>query len=73
MALFVDQFEEIFRVSDQTLRKTFIAALVAIAQDTASSTKLVLAMRADFLDRFSPFPQFAKIIEKNIDFVADMH
>jgi hypothetical protein len=25
-----------------------------------------------FLDRFSPFPLFAKIIEKNIDFVAEM-
>jgi len=70
---FVDQFEEIFTVGDEKLRASFIAALVAIAQDPTSSTKLVLAMRADFLDRFSPFPQFAKIIEKNIDFVADMH
>lgn len=70
---FVDQFEEIFTVGDETLRAAFIAALVQIAQDPNSSTKLVLAMRADFLDRFSPFPQFAKIIEKNIDFVADMH
>jgi WD40 repeat protein len=70
---FVDQFEEIFTVGDEKLRASFIAALVQIAQDLNSSTKLVLAMRADFLDRFSPFPQFAKIIEKNIDFVADMH
>jgi WD40 repeat protein len=70
---FVDQFEEIFTVGDEKLRAAFIAALVQIAQDPNSSTKLVLAMRADFLDRFSPFPQFAKIIEKNIDFVADMH
>lgn len=70
---FVDQFEEIFTAGDETLRTGFIAALVQIAQDPNSSTKLVLAMRADFLDRFSPFPQFAKIIEKNIDFVADMH
>ncbi|MEY2495069.1 MAG: hypothetical protein QOJ45_1561 [Verrucomicrobiota bacterium] len=70
---FVDQFEEIFTVGDEKLRASFIAALVEIAQDPNSSTKLVLAMRADFLDRFSPFPQFAKIIEKNIDFVADMH
>ena len=30
-------------------------------------------MRADFLDRFSPFPEFAKLIEKNISLVADMH
>jgi WD40 repeat protein len=71
--LFVDQFEEMFTVGDEKLRASFIAALVAIAQDPNSSTKLVLAMRADFLDRFSPFPQFAKIVEKNIDFVADMH
>jgi WD40 repeat protein len=70
---FVDQFEEMFTVGDEKLRASFIAALVAIAQDPNSSAKLVLAMRADFLDRFSPFPQFAKIIEKNIDFVADMH
>lgn len=70
---FVDQFEEIFTVGDEKLRGGFIEALVQIAQDSSSSTKLVLAMRADFLDRFSPFPQFAKIIEKNIDFVADMH
>jgi energy-coupling factor transporter ATP-binding protein EcfA2 len=70
---FVDQFEEIFTVGDEKLRASFIAALTQIAQDTDRSTKLVLAMRADFLDRFSPFPQFAKIIEKNIDLVADMH
>src|SRR6202140_1980031 len=70
---FVDQFEEIFTVGDEKLRARFIAALLQTAQGPNSSTKLVLAMRADFLDRFSPFPQFAKIIEKNIDFVADMH
>lgn len=70
---FVDQFEEMFTVGDEKLRASFVAALTQIAQDPNGSTKLVLAMRADFLDRFSPFPQFAKIIEKNIDFVADMH
>ena len=70
---FIDQFEEIFTVTEETLRAGFMAALVQIAQDATSSAKLILAMRADFLDRFSPFPDLAKIIEKNIDFVADMH
>ena len=70
---FVDQFEEIFTVGDEKLRGSFIAALLQIAQDPNSSAKLVLAMRADFLDRFSPFPEFAKILEKNIHLVADMH
>lgn len=77
--IFVDQFEEIFTVSEEPLCKSFIAALLKIAQDTAISTyeassiNLVLAMRADFFDRFSPFSQFAKLIEKNIALVADMH
>ena len=70
---FVDQFEEIFTVCDEATRQAFIAALLAIAQDAESPAKLVLAMRADFLDRFSPFPEFAKIIEKDINLVADMH
>jgi energy-coupling factor transporter ATP-binding protein EcfA2 len=70
---FVDQFEEIFTVGDEKLRASFIAALLQIARNSNSSAKLVLAMRADFLDRFSPFPEFAKILEKNIHLVADMH
>jgi WD40 repeat protein len=70
--IFVDQFEEIFTVSDERLRTSFISTLVKIAQDPTGSIKLVLAMRADFFDRFSPFPQFAKLIEKNIAFVTDM-
>ncbi len=70
--IFVDQFEEIFTVSDERLRTSFIFARVKIAQDSTGSIKLVLAMRADFFDRFGPFPQFAKLIEKNIAFVTDM-
>jgi hypothetical protein len=70
---FVDQFEEMFTVGDEKLRASFIAALLQIARDPNSSAKLVLAMRADFLDRFSPFPEFAKILERNIHLVADMH
>ena len=71
--LFVDQLEEIFTVCGEAPRKTFIAALLAIAQDSDNSAKLVLAMRADFLDRLSPFPEFAKIVQKEINLVADMH
>ena len=71
--IFIDQFEEIFTVSEERLRQDFIAALLEIARDTAVSTKLVLTMRADFLDRLSPFPEFAKLIEKNINLVTDMH
>jgi len=70
--IFVDQFEEIFTISDARLRASFIAALLRIAQDPTGSIKLVLAMRGDFFDRFSPYPEFAKLLEKNIALVADM-
>src|SRR6202030_743383 len=69
--LFIDQFEEIFTQTEESLREKFIAALVAIIR--ANSTKVILAMRADFLERLSPFPEFAKLVEKNIDLVTDMH
>jgi energy-coupling factor transporter ATP-binding protein EcfA2 len=68
--LFIDQFEEIFTQTEESLREKFIAALVAIIR--ANSTKVILAMRADFLERLSPFPEFAKLVEKN-NLVTDMH
>jgi energy-coupling factor transporter ATP-binding protein EcfA2 len=71
--LFIDQFEEIFTQTEENLRSKFIAALLAISRDPASTTKVVLAMRADFLERLSPFPDFAKLVEKNIDLITDMH
>src|SRR5260221_855343 len=71
--LFIDQFEEIFTQTEETLRTKFVAALLAISREPASTAKVVLAMRADFLERLSPFPDFAKLVEKNIDLVTDMH
>src|SRR5439155_25035151 len=71
--IFIDQFEEIFTISDERLRTNFISALVNIAQDPTGSIKLMLAMRGDFSDRLGAFPEFAKLIEKNIAFVTDMH
>jgi len=46
---------------------------VAIIREPANSTKVILAMRADFLERLSPFPEVAKLVGKNIDLVTDMH
>lgn len=71
--IFVDQFEELFTVTKQRLRAPFIDTLLDVARSEDASTKLVLAMRADFLDRFGAIPDFAKKIEKNISIVPDMH
>ncbi len=70
--IFVDQFEEIFTRCDAATRESFIAALLAIAHEPGNSLKLVLAMRADLLDRLSFFPGLAQAIEKNIALVTDL-
>jgi energy-coupling factor transporter ATP-binding protein EcfA2 len=55
--LFIDQFEEIFTTS--RFARSSSPALVATIREPANSTKVILAMRADFLERLSPFPEFA--------------
>src|SRR5260221_1616222 len=46
--LVFDQFYEIFSQTEETLRTKFVAALLAISREPTSTTKVVLAMRADF-------------------------
>lgn len=70
--VFVDQFEEIFTISDESRRSRFISLLEEVASDSGSPIKLVIAMRADFLDRISPFAAFARLIETHIQFVPDL-
>ncbi|MGL4620624.1 nSTAND1 domain-containing NTPase [Chroococcidiopsis sp.] len=72
--IFIDQFEEVFTLcQDLEQRKKFIDNLVAIAKSNRQSVKIILAMRADFLDRFSPYPNLGKIAQQNIHLVTDMH
>jgi WD40 repeat protein len=71
---FVDQFEELFRGSqDRKKRKTFIEGLVQVANSGESSVTLVLAMRSDFLNQISPYPEFGKLAGETIRFVTDMY
>ena len=72
--IFIDQFEEVFTLcQDLEQRKKFIDNLVAVAKSNQKSVKIILAMRADFLDRFSPYPNLGKIAQQNIHLVTDMH
>ncbi|WP_250122573.1 hypothetical protein [Chroococcidiopsis sp. CCMEE 29] len=72
--IFIDQFEETFTLcQDLVIRKKFIDQLVAVAAGNNQSVKIVLAMRADFLDRFSPYPNLGRIAQQNIHLVTDMH
>ncbi len=75
--IFIDQFEEIFsQTTDENDRILFIENLNSLidlqseAQD--NSLKIILAMRTDFLDHITPFPEFQKAIESHIRFITEM-
>ncbi|EWM17242.1 WD-40 repeat protein, partial [Kutzneria sp. 744] len=70
LLLIVDQFEEVFtRCRDETERHNFIAALVHAANVDTSRCRVVLGLRADYLDRFErpevhQFPMRAMTVDE---------
>ncbi len=73
--IFVDQFEELFTsCHDLDKRNNFIESIVRIANSGDNSVKIILAMRADFLEQLSSYPSLGAIVNKNtIHLVTDMH
>ncbi|YAF94009.1 MAG: NACHT and WD repeat domain-containing protein [Nodularia sp. CChRGM 3473] len=72
---FIDQFEELFtNGSDAEMRQCFIDGLVQVANAGDSMLRIVLAMRADFLEEFSFYPTLGALTnQNNIHLVTDMH
>jgi WD40 repeat protein/energy-coupling factor transporter ATP-binding protein EcfA2 len=76
--IYIDQFEEIFHLSDEKKGKKFIKALVKLYQYLQESqdisVKLVMTMRTDFLDNFSAYPQLKDITitQKHLEMITDM-
>ena len=60
----VDQFEELFTFSDESLRKQFDILLTDALQDTNCPLFLISTVRADFLDRFEYLPNLQKIYNR---------
>ena len=71
--LVVDQFEEIFTLcADANHRDAFLSGLTQLAQAPQSEIKIVAAMRADFFDRFGPYPTFGALAQQGLQLVLDM-
>jgi WD40 repeat protein/energy-coupling factor transporter ATP-binding protein EcfA2 len=74
--IFIDQFEELFTTTQPSKRDIFIASLVqlekALHRASDCTVKIVATMRADFLDRLSPYPLLVKVTDKHRPMIADM-
>ncbi|CBN54496.1 MULTISPECIES: AAA family ATPase [Kamptonema] len=72
--IFVDQFEQLF-TSDQDAEKcqNFIAGIVKTANSGDSCVKIIVAIRADFLEQLSYYPDLGEIAnQNNIHIVTEM-
>jgi len=74
--ILIDQFEELFTTTESSKRDVFIKSLVQLVNtlDKAGdrSVKLVATMRADFLDRLSPYPNLIKVTDHHRPMIAEM-
>ncbi|MBW4695624.1 MAG: ATP-binding protein [Lyngbya sp. HA4199-MV5] len=74
--IFIDQFEELFTLSQADQRDRFISSLVhmihTLNHTQNDSVKIVATMRADFLDRLSPYPGLIKATNQHRPMIAEM-
>jgi len=74
--IFIDQFEELFTLAQADKRDHFIESLVqlvkALTKTQNRSVKIVATMRADFLDRLSPYSALIKATDEHRPMIAEM-
>jgi WD40 repeat protein len=64
LLLVIDQFEEVFTLTrNDNTRSAFLDALVALAADERSDTRVVITLRADFFDRPLQHPEFGGMLK----------
>ncbi len=71
LLLFIDQFEELYTLTDDPAeRAAFIACLSAVADDATSPLRVVLSIRSDFLDRAVEHPEFVHELTQGLFFLG---
>jgi WD40 repeat protein/DNA-binding SARP family transcriptional activator len=62
LLLVVDQFEELFTLTAEETRRRFLAGLTALADDPHSPVRVLVTLRADFLDQPLLYPEFGELL-----------
>ncbi|MCG8419764.1 MAG: protein kinase [Proteobacteria bacterium] len=73
IAIFVDQFEELYTLSTEADEAdAFVTCLAGAADDATSPLRVVLAVRSDFLHRIFDHRQFAPEVTRALIFLPSM-
>jgi len=74
LVLVIDQFEEAFTmVDDEQERTLFLAMVRQAAVHPQSRLRVIVTMRADFLDHPLQYPGFGALMRERIEFVLPMN
>ena len=67
LLLVVDQFEELFTLTtDEETRRRFLDGLTRLATDARSRARVVVTLRADFLDHPLSYPEFGELLREGM-------
>ncbi|MCD0442812.1 hypothetical protein LO763_04135 [Glycomyces sp. A-F 0318] len=73
LLLVVDQFEELFTLTDAAERQSFITALLSMADGASRAGALVvIGMRSDFTDRCAAHPELVPVLQEQQFIVGPM-
>jgi hypothetical protein len=74
LLLLIDQFEELFTlVANESVRAHFLDSLVTAVLDERSRLRLVITLRADFVDRPLQYVDFGELVRKRTEFVLPLN
>jgi len=73
LVLVIDQFEEIFTlVRDEATRLHFLDSLVTAVLDSRSRLRLVITLRADFIDRSLQYVDFGDLVRQRAEYLLPL-
>jgi len=73
LVLFVDQFEEVFTLTDdEATRSLLLESLRVAVADPASRVRIVVTLRADFYDRPLLYPRFGELMGVGTEVVTPL-
>jgi WD40 repeat protein/transcriptional regulator with XRE-family HTH domain len=73
LVLVIDQFEELFTLTaDPAIREHVLKSLVAAIDDPRSRVRVIITIRADFIDRPLQYVEFGALLRERTEFVLPL-